>query len=468
METANIKFLTDIPCEVYIDDELVLITNKNAISKISLLKGEYLIKVVSTINANIHIKEVVFIEYEKIFKVDFLSKKEFAAIFNQYIYWDKNISAFKNIFTSKLVSKCYPYCTSYIGTGEFYEGRAIVGIQEKCGYVNSEGVEVIECIYEYPDNFYEGRASVSKDGKYGFIDLEGNVVIPFIYNSVHRFSEGLAGVKKGSYWGFVDKQGKEVIPCKYISVGSFSEGIVAVKPVNERWGYIDRWGNSISAFCYYGAEEFEGGIAQVRKEKWCDGYLVDERYGYINTRGQEVFPCIYDKIFASDNVAQAQINNKWGCIDYSGNILIPFEYEELTFVNDDLARVKQNNKYGILDKSGNIIAPFIYDGMSLRMVDNMIGARMEGKWGVIDCKGNVITPFIYDYIDEFYEGIARVRKGDRRDGKGFIYGKYGFINKEGVEIISCIYDNAWYFNRGYTWVYLNNIFYHIDRYGKIL
>ena len=99
------------------------------------------------------------------------------------------------------VSKDYEY---YIR--DFSEGMAIVsegGVienfflrDERYGYINEEGKEIIPCIYEEVEDFSEGLASVKKDGKWGYINKDGKEIIPFIYDSVRSFSEGLASVEK--------------------------------------------------------------------------------------------------------------------------------------------------------------------------------------------------------------------------------------------------------------------------------
>ena len=60
-------------------------------------------------------------------------------------------------------------------------------------------------------------AIVEKDDKSGFIDKEGREVIPCMYDAAGSFSEGLAYVKKDDKWGYIDKTGREIIPFIYES-----------------------------------------------------------------------------------------------------------------------------------------------------------------------------------------------------------------------------------------------------------
>ena len=64
--------------------------------------------------------------------------------------------------------------------------------------------------------FREGRAAVKSDnGCWGYIDLDGNEVIECIYDDAFIFEHGLGMVYRDGYYGFVDCDGFEVIECIY-------------------------------------------------------------------------------------------------------------------------------------------------------------------------------------------------------------------------------------------------------------
>lgn len=100
--------------------------------------------------------------------------------------------------------------------GDFKEGRAMVEIDGKYGFIDHNGKEVIECKYDYVGSFEEGRAPVLRDGEgWGYIDLDGNEVIECIYDDAFIFEHGLGMVYRDGYYGFVDCDGFEVIECIY-------------------------------------------------------------------------------------------------------------------------------------------------------------------------------------------------------------------------------------------------------------
>ena len=100
-------------------------------------------------------------------------------------------------------------------------------------------------IYDYEGNFVEGLARVGKDDKFGFIDKMNNVVVPLQYEDVWNFSEGLAAVQKDGKRGFVNKMGEEVIPCQYGYTYNFVNGLAKVMHENRKWGYVDKTGTEV-------------------------------------------------------------------------------------------------------------------------------------------------------------------------------------------------------------------------------
>lgn len=217
-----------------------------------------------------------------------------------------------------------------------------------CNTKNTErNVEItasfIEAIHEYDvlRNFSEGMAAVKKYGKWGFIDIDGNLKVPCIYNKVLAFNEGLAAVEKDGKWGFINKKGEVVVPIMYRDVSPFKNGFAYVTknyPWENGWGFINKQGQGITPFkynvYYYGEEPdltrhyFSEGMAVVEK---------NGKYGYVNTKGEEVIPCIYDEadVFAQ-GVAVVLISYDSYYVE---------EYEEQYFEH-------YRYYYGYIDKNG--------------------------------------------------------------------------------------------------------------------
>ena len=70
--------------------------------------------------------------------------------------------------------------------------------------------------------------------------------------------------------------------------------------------------------------------------------------------------------------------------------------------------------------------------------DELACVEKNGKFGYIDKNGQEVIPFIYDIGGDFNDGLACVEKD----------GKYGYIDKTGDEVIPIIYDLGDHFSEG--------------------
>lgn len=76
--------------------------------------------------------------------------------------------------------------------------------------------------------------------------------------------------------------------------------------------------------------------------------------------------------------------------------------------------------------------PFVYDQADYFSVNfsleglNIARVQRNGKWGYVNKEGKEVIPVIYDQIrDYFFKGICEAMRE----------GKYGFVNTEGKEVI---------------------------------
>lgn len=166
--------------------------------------------------------------------------------------------------------------------------------------------------YDDVDSFKEGFAIVSLNEKYGFIDQQGKEVIPLKYDDVFSFSEGLARVKLNGKFGFVDQKGKEIIPLKYEHAYFFGEGLVAVK-LNGKYGFIDKNGKEVIPLKYDDATIFSGGLATVQ---------LNGKYGSIDKTEKVVIPFKYENsYYFSNGRAAVKLNGGRMYIDKTGKVV---------------------------------------------------------------------------------------------------------------------------------------------------
>jgi hypothetical protein len=258
----------------------------------------------------------------------------------------------KLFYINKKGEKAFPF--NYAWTSGFSEGYAIVEKDGKYGFIDTTGKEIVPCIYDYVNDFSDGMAAVIKGNKYGYIDTKGNVIIPITLdvlneiNNAYAFHEGLVQIAKNGKIGFIDKSGNEVIPCQFDNAFDFSEGL-AIICMGEKYGYIDTKGNVVIPCEYEYAYDFAEGLAPVKK----DGKNV-----IINKSGEVVFTIVND-IFPRfcDGLARISKNDGSnilsGFINTKGNEVIPCVYSCWNDFSEGLVAVSKDGINGYVDKNGN-------------------------------------------------------------------------------------------------------------------
>lgn len=245
----------------------------------------------------------------------------------------------------------------------------------------------------------------------------------------------------------------------YDDVYSFSEGMSRVVK-NGKYGFMDQTGNVAINLEYDYVRDFFDGFAAVSKGgTWYDeeGY-VDGKWGFIDSTGKVVVPIIYDKVCDfSEGLAAVVKDGKLGFVDTTGKVVIPLTYDcsmyEEFYFNHGLAVVAagdfEDPDIFVIDENGNTAFDFKYDYARLSgYSEGMLAVAVGGDWGIggpyywarsynfgkygfIDTNGNEIVAPVYDYASDFREGIAVVCKD----------GKWGAIDENGDVVVPIIYTD---------------------------
>lgn len=159
-------------------------------------------------------------------------------------------------------------------------------------------------------------------------------------------------------------------------------------------------------------------------------------YGVVGKNNTIVVPFEYDEIIRtfSSGLINVCKNDKWGCLDLDGNVVIPLIYDWIfPFGKDplDTTSAKRNGKWGIIDRKGTDIIPCVYDEEIVFKHDRAI-ASTNGKMGMIDKEGNVIIPFEYYYVKPFTRSLELIKVAKNN--------KCGVIDIFGEIRIPAIYD----------------------------
>ncbi len=349
---------------------------------------------------------------------------------------------------------------------KFSEGLAAVQLNGKTGFINTAGKVVIPCIYDFAwgdgdDGFKNGLAPVRLNGKSGFINTKGETVVPFVYDEIGYYPgdsyvlfdyDDVTPVLRDGKWGLINTKGKLIIPCinEYCCDDVWWDhvggSVIARIVVNNRTGLYSSDKGWIVPCIYDRIDGFSGGLATV----W-----LNEKQGCINVYGKIVVPCdyygfdierIYDGLqrFKSDG-------GKYGFLNAAGGVAIPCIYDYATPFSEGISKVEINGKQGCINTKGELLVPCVYDDV-YEFSEGFAAVKLNGKYGFVDTNGDLVIPCVYDYVESFSEGLASV-KSDKW---------YGVINKKGEAIVPCIYYYVWPFRDGLAYASIG------DRKGQII
>ncbi len=345
-------------------------------------------------------------------------------------------------------------------TGGFSDGRAPVGNeQEKYGYIDRQGNQVVDFIYDEVTEFRNGRAIVKKGAKYGAIDLDGKVAVPFIYDELKWQSVSTEKL------GTLEENPRPLYHGSSIITGKVNG--------QQAFGLLHKDYQTPITYAYI--EENRNFFQDTYK-----GFLYRENNcaGAMDSTGKKVLPPIYDKVgyisegrfpvFQEFNYPSVLGDNipgwmelQMAFVDSSGRFITPYKYlyhQSNVGYQDGIVVVKmiidKYLRYFYLNKSGKPITDFTFEmtkpfkqGVGIYKNAQKPGETING-YGVINQEGKIVTKKPYHNVYDFNkEGLALVIT---EEGKGL-------IDTQGNEVIPAKYyfesrDGVWlypYFNNGY-------------------
>ena len=205
---------------------------------------------------------------------------------------------------------------------EVYENLISIKKDGKWGLIDLNKNWIIPYIYDKPLIMKNGYAVVSKNGAQGLIDEYNKVIVDFIYEYM-IMEEGLLRCRlKNGLWGVISVENKILIPFEYEELFEISEGLIGALNKENKVGFINTKNEVIIPFKFFGKREgmtfmdywpvFKYGVANVSN---------GEYYGYINHKGEEAIPFIYDYGEPFENsvaiCTKYSEDNGYGYIEYT-------------------------------------------------------------------------------------------------------------------------------------------------------
>jgi outer membrane protein assembly factor BamD (BamD/ComL family) len=309
---------------------------------------------------------------------------------------------------------------SFIGNGRF-----IVQTNGKYGVVNNNDLILINPTYKnlrsLDSNYLVFTSNAGRDG---LMNSSGKEILPASFFEIKKISEKLLAVDSRKDYNENEKsrlyridQGKFVSEKQYSQIGTEREGMISFNN-NDKIGYLNAEGQEVIAPLFNNLTELGYGDH--------DGYDGSEggficysaSDNQINASSLDL-PATYN--LSSDfysELAVIQLNEKYGYINKRGEIQIPIVYTYAYAFMNNLAIVEKNisegkNKILIIDKVGTVLD----EDIQIVSTIDLQGAKLLYKKNSNYFTINLQTLEIEDLkIHESYENL--------RFAKSYILAKY--------------------------------------------
>jgi len=183
-------------------------------------------------------------------------------------------------------------------------------------------------------------------------------------------------------------------------------------------------------------------------------YYIDERFGFkgnfMMIGGGIVIPILSIAISLIDfdednrwaelefvekiekeNIAWVKKDGKIGMVDYSGELILDYQFDEVGSFSDGLAWVWFDNHAGFVNTDGEVVIPPIYSyARTFRNGQTVVG--MENGYYLINTKGEIIKVLDIQKLNNFFDGRAAFLRGD----------KWGYLDGNYTEVIPPVYTSV--------------------------
>lgn len=267
----------------------------------------------------------------------------------------------------------HPFTLEFDDIGELKNGMATVSKNGKYGRINDKGDIIVPLEYDYILSFYSDVAVVQKDGKSGTINERGDVQIPIKFDSINYdfgyFDYGQ--VSLNDKVGVYHKYGQQIVPVKFDYI----------KQITDYQQDIDNWKQYFIVFNSNAKGKREVGmydntgnqVVPLGKYESIGSRMADNRisvkngdnFGYVDAKGTPVIPAMYAmaNVFNDERAVVRKHNGEWLLINTDNKVMATFskDYEDISKFEFGYSKAKKNGKWGYIDLEGNVIVPFEYE-----------------------------------------------------------------------------------------------------------
>ena len=207
--------------------------------------------------------------------------------------------------------------------------------------------------------FISNLLKVSSNKKTGIVTYKNEIVIPLDFVSIYKFNDDYFIVDKDDLKGLYQKS-DVVLPLKYKQMNHFLTDYLYVTNNKDLSGLYDANLNVVIPEAYRIYEYYKS-FYLVEQNNQLLVFNIDDK-STLKLNSNYKFRDKNQYWINKRNYFVLQEGDKYGVVNYKGEIIIPFEYDYLEPIyasNKFIA--KNNNKYGLISHENEIIKPIKFD-----------------------------------------------------------------------------------------------------------
>lgn len=207
------------------------------------------------------------------------------------------------------------------------------------------------------------------DEKYGYINGAGIEILPPSYDDMGEFHDGYCPVMLSGFgWGFISDTGNLEVFYSFdgVNCNGYKDGYWPVK-INEYWHFYNPSDGDLSSF-------------------YCEN--VGETLVKTGREGND--------IWEYDNVIYVEKGGHIGSFEPTTDIFYSYDCDEMFAFKDGLAVAKKNGYWGVINSAGEVVIDYIYDETESEFHSGCLGVGINNNWGVINESGAYIIPIEKD------------------------------------------------------------------------
>jgi len=345
------------------------------------------------------------------------------------------------------------------------EGLFPVKRNDKWGFMNRNGSEIIRCVFDEVESFNSGKAKVVFHKEHGVINNRGEWLISPGEKEITIINDTLYLEKTWKLTKLLNFDNELIY---------FTEKKLSVKDeyLEEEIDSVNTWFISFRGIIFYKLSNNEF-TRHTRIEDNLFLISSEGTSGIVGVNGQVFIPFgIYDEIIPpQEGFLGVKKEGFYGFVDLDNKLRIANRYEAIQPFNEGLAAVMIKNKWGFIDKMENLIIQPVYDEVG-NFDKSICIVRQGDRWGMINSSNQILQSIELSFIDKTIKNMWISKKDGQfglidQNGKTLIFPKYelleplkhgevivrrkglfGALDYDGVIRIPFQYDNLQYSEHG--------------------